>query len=402
MSVIPRPASGAWASTVLSGLLLCLPFVAHYASKGTITLLLISAALVLFDGQARLRARSISWSWLALVAAPLLTWGLVSSPWAIEPAHSALLVPRLAVLFAAGYLLSESVALLPPEKIRRLAWFAVSGGILLLMAVATDVLTDLAVMAWLKDLKRGSGSNDYITYINNGIALLALFSWPIAFCLVKTAGRMAAAVFMGLAVLAVWGGNAWTPLIALILSAGGFVAALLAGKWALRLVLGLLAAYFIAVPAIIHFLIAPNMLVLRHEIKSWSLGHRFEIWRFGVARFLEKPIFGWGLDASRELPGGHENIPDTIAEYMPLHPHNSALQIWLELGVVGACLYLVALLMVGRRIESAMGDRSTGAFAVATFAAFAVQAQLSFGTWQNWWLASAMFVVLLFKIALKA
>ncbi|MBF0268013.1 MAG: O-antigen ligase family protein [Alphaproteobacteria bacterium] len=353
------------------------------------------------DPRLRANARHMEWPWLASVFAPLLVWGLTTSLWSVAPAHSALLAPRLAVLLTAGYFLSELITLLPSDRLHRLIRLAAGSGIALLVLVGLDIVTDLSIMTWLKGLKRGPGSNDYITYINNGVALLALFSWPIAFCLFKTAGRASALAFMCLAILAVWGGNALTPLIGMVLAALGFGVALLFGRWMLRLAYGGLAAYFLATPFIIHFFIAPNMLVLRHEVKSWSLGHRFEIWRFGVARFLEKPFFGWGLDASREIPGGRENIPDTIAEFMPLHPHSSALQIWLELGVVGAVLYLTALLFVGRRLERVMSDRVAGAFAVATFMGYAVQAQLSFGTWQNWWLSSVMFAVLLFRIAVK-
>ena len=84
-----------------------------------------------------------------------------------------------------------------------------------------------------------------------------------------------------------------------------------------------------------------------------AVGHsdaRVAIWRFTTERVVERPWLGWGMDASRMWPG-----------VIPLHPHNAALQVWLELGVVGAACAAVAI-------------------------AYLTIGALSFGVWQEWWL----------------
>ena len=65
-----------------------------------------------------------------------------------------------------------------------------------------------------------------------------------------------------------------------------------------------------------------------------SAGHRLLIWSFTGDRIAERPLTGWGLDASRAIPGGRDPIRPGEA-WMPLHPHNAALQLWLELGAPG-------------------------------------------------------------------
>ena len=85
-----------------------------------------------------------------------------------------------------------------------------------------------------------------------------------------------------------------------------------------------------------------------------SAGHRLLIWSFAGDRIAERPLIGWGLDASRAIPGGDDPIRPGES-WMPLHPHNAALQLWLELGVPGAVLFaLLAALALARLAARSM------------------------------------------------
>jgi len=75
-------------------------------------------------------------------------------------------------------------------------------------------------------------------------------------------------------------------------------------------------------------------------------------------------------------------------EQMPLHPHDAALQIWLEAGGIGAGLTAVFVVVAlfgaaGRWPVNRVGSAAAFAFG---FAALVVCA-LSYGIWQTWWLA---------------
>lgn len=118
-----------------------------------------------------------------------------------------------------------------------------------------------------------------------------------------------------------------------------------------------------------------------------SLVHRYHIWRFASDAAAKKPFLGWGFDASRSLPGGHESFAKG-AEMLPLHPHNAILQVWLELGVPG----LIILAMILWRAYLPEGwelfsKRETLLRAVTT-TVILIAANATFGMWQSWWMAS--------------
>lgn len=131
----------------------------------------------------------------------------------------------------------------------------------------------------------------------------------------------------------------------------------------------------------------------------FSAAHRLLIWDFTAERIAERPVLGWGMDSSRAIPGGTERTSqDTRSAFgltahgahhwfihqqmLPLHPHNLALQIWLELGAIGAALMALLLAL------AALACRSPAA--CGAFAAGLVIAMLSYGMWQYWWVAGLL------------
>lgn len=119
---------------------------------------------------------------------------------------------------------------------------------------------------------------------------------------------------------------------------------------------------------------------------SWEL--RLEAWSYAAQRIVEKPIGGWGFDASRAMT---ETIEHAGAEIrvLPLHPHNAGLHLWLETGVVGAALAAAVALLVARAAARAPGlTRSQAAAGAAALGAYVLMAQVSYGVWQEWWTAA--------------
>ncbi len=126
-----------------------------------------------------------------------------------------------------------------------------------------------------------------------------------------------------------------------------------------------------------------------------SIVHRYEIWQFVADKAEEKPVSGWGFNSSRSMPGGDEEL-DTGKERLPLHPHNGVLQIWLELGYIG--IILLALLIPFSFIAVAGKSISTPGFTArgGTIIFLFTAANITFGIWQSWWLAT---ILLSFAIA---
>ena len=125
--------------------------------------------------------------------------------------------------------------------------------------------------------------------------------------------------------------------------------------------------------------------------------HRLIIWRFVADRIAERPVIGWGMDASRAIPGGEAHASDAMPEVkmsgivtmLPLHPHDAALQWRLELGLPGALLCVAILGLVLWRIAgSEQIPPPQRALALGCAAAILTIAMASFGAWQAWWLSS--------------
>jgi O-antigen ligase len=118
-----------------------------------------------------------------------------------------------------------------------------------------------------------------------------------------------------------------------------------------------------------------------------STHHRLVIWRFTAERIAERPFLGWGFDGSRSVPGGDEDLG--VGETaLPLHPHNAALQWWLELGLPGAAIGAAFLLALVRAIVRDLPDRPSAAAALGLLVSGTVVANVSYGIWQGWWLAA--------------
>ena len=109
---------------------------------------------------------------------------------------------------------------------------------------------------------------------------------------------------------------------------------------------------------------------------------RMGYWSHAIDWIGEHPVRGWGLDASRMFGPG-----------IVLHPHNNPLQIWLELGVIGAvaaaAFWGVALSRLARP------GPSLPAAATAACAAAYLLFGVNFGVWQEWWVALGAVVAML-------
>ena len=126
------------------------------------------------------------------------------------------------------------------------------------------------------------------------------------------------------------------------------------------------------------------------------------IWKVAAEHIQNKFILGEGLDGARRLYKG-ENISSYKAEHLasgkkwtfisepiPLHTHNTGLQIWLELGVAGILVISCLILFLGNCISRCKFNRLHTATIVAFSSNLMVISGLSYGAWQSWWLAGQL------------
>jgi O-antigen ligase len=113
-------------------------------------------------------------------------------------------------------------------------------------------------------------------------------------------------------------------------------------------------------------------------------------WRHASDWIVVHPARGWGLDASRMFSPG-----------IQLHPHNGALQIWLELGIVGVFAVAAFWVLVFLRLSRKERDPAV-VVAAASCTAYLVFGSVSFGVWQEWWLGLGALMATAVTVAARA
>lgn len=164
---------------------------------------------------------------------------------------------------------------------------------------------------------------------------------------------------------------------ALIMALGAYLAVRYAGKKAIWTCMSACVLYFTLAPLVVALVLDHLHLVANGapQVGKMSWAARLDIWRLAERLIEQKPFTGWGLDASRTIAG------------IPLHPHNAALQIWLELGLPGAAIAAVVFTWIFYGIgELQAEDPEMAGAAAGAVAAYLVIGALSFGVWQEWWL----------------
>ena len=143
-----------------------------------------------------------------------------------------------------------------------------------------------------------------------------------------------------------------------------------------------------------------------------SFVHRMHIWHFVADKIHEKPIFGYGMNTSRSIGQDqkiaflskgsvNQTFHEIEADALPLHPHNVFLQIWLEFGFIGALLGSFFIFMIfeyALKLKSRAEQMIYLGYLVPVF----VVANMSYGIWQGWWLASVILSAIFVKAILKS
>ena len=317
------------------------------------------------------------------VLAALLAWALASYAWSpLAPAMHTLMRKPDAVtgLKLAFELLLYGAFVAGMARIgargggSAMATLAVAMGLLLALLVV-EAASGMAVFRAMRRLIALPLRDDFLIHrVARCCYVACVLLWPLGAWLLVKRRRLLACVLW----LAVLGTSIAlrvdSPVIALFLASAASAAV-----WAF----GRIAAWALAAATVLYLMFAPVLVTAAAPLAvlgkaSW--GSRIAIWRFAVDETAHKPIFGWGLDASRFW-----------IDRIPLHPHDAAIQIWLELGVVGIALAAAFgawfFDRLGRAAET--GDRIAAAAGAGSAVAFLTIDALSFGVWQEWWLAVA-------------
>ena len=377
-----RDGLGAWCGWVMVGVAGLTPWMAWLGPLGFAALMALAGLLCL--PAVRIPARQTP---LAIILLLGLAWAGFSTLWTaqraqvVEDSVALKLAVQLPLYFAAWCGARRADPAIAGLALRILAWGLAAYGCLLLLEAFTGGGVYGTLRVLIEDPIRPDLGRKNIA---QGSFVLALI-WPVAAVAGLRAGAplwLAVPMAVGTAVLA-QGFLSDAPVLAVGLALGVGATVWIWPRSAPK-AMGLAAAGMMLVMPLL--ILAVRMADTgAHLPTSWD--QRMGYWAFTMGRIADHPWRGWGLDASR-----------AFSPEIQLHPHNGALQIWLELGAVGAVLAALTWAFVFRRLardeRSLLTAGTAGSVAVYLFFGL-----VSFGVWQEWWLALAALVAVVAALA---
>ena len=372
-----------WLAGVLVFVFVMTPVLGYLAQLGFAPLMALAGLLVLpVMGKPRAPAApALMLLLLAIWAAASMTWSPAAPPPGslkdygdVEKVTAVKLFLQLALYGAAV----AAAMRLSARGADRVATVMGIGVLVLAVLVGIDALIGAAIFQKIRVLTGDPIRADLAKVkISIGCYVMAVLFWPAAATLARR-GKQAAVVLLLAGVLTT----------SVLSSADSCLVALAAGGvvWLLVKGLGKAGGRVLTVAVAVPFVVAPIAVLWAIQSGFWGWLHglvppswdaRLNIWAFAADHIQDHPFRGWGLDASR-----------TFGDAVPLHTHNGQLQLWLELGAVGAALAgaFFCWLAYGVAREAEV-DRSAAAVSGAALTSYLVIGALSFGIWQEWWIA---------------
>ena len=379
---VRRDYLGAWCGSVMLGASVLVPVLGWLAPLGFAALLGLMGLLML----PALRVTDEDRPVLVVLLGALL-WAAVSST--ASPYHPKRIEQNLALQLGLSLPLFWSAICgarradprLNALALRVLAWgCAIFGGLLI-----ADTLTDAHIYKslherWYEPIRIDLAE----TNVAHASFVLALL-WP-AVLGGQLRRRLDAALLVVAALGTVMAAHAFrgdAPVLALPLCAATMIVVWRWPQGGPRWMAAKVAAVGFLMPGLIWLVRAAGSYGELEQATPLSWSARLSYWSHTIDWIGQRPLQGWGLDASRAMGPG-----------IQLHPHNTALQIWLELGVVGAVAAAAFWGLSLIRLSRPQPDvRMAGVAGSAT--AFILFAWINYGAWQSWWLALGALVAVI-------
>jgi exopolysaccharide production protein ExoQ len=315
----------------------------------------------------------------AAILGALVLWGALSASWSIDPGRSLVMAARLAGLFVAAIALAASASRIVEP--RRLTLFLFAG-------------TAIGIALALYDLASAGGLSRHVSVrvftaprLNQISVWVALFVLPASALLICRGQRLLALVVAAAMATTVYALDGTTAKIALSLSLPIAALVYLRRTFICRIAAALAILAILTAPLTLPLLARVPAVFTTVDAFKDSAGHRLLIWSFTGHRIAERPLTGWGLDSARAIPGGKIEIRPG-QDWLPLHPHDAALQLWLELGAPGAMLFALFVCLLWLRLGEVEWPRLYAAAGGGSLFAATAVASSAWGIWQEWWLGA--------------
>ncbi|MGO4388801.1 O-antigen ligase family protein [Microvirga sp. 2YAF29] len=358
------------------------------ANRSSATLIVLSAIFALaatgIEGRARPLWRDIvsaMTSPIGLAALIFFLWCAVSISWSEFKLVSLRSFGEFWVPIGATLVLGLTLA---PRLTRRMFLVLTAVYVVSCLDIALELATHRSLRAWA-----GARSDPFI--FNRPILTLLMMTPPLVAWLLGSSRR---GLLYALGLTALLGFTAMrsesdAAALGLIIVCLAFPLA-----WFFPRMTCILAALAFMIAMAVSPLIGQisSQVITPEMHKKIATGHskeRVALWSSFGSAVREDPILGGGFGVSPKM------AETTVASKVPRkerkmlaigHPHNAALQIWVELGAVGAVLALAVVFLTLRAV--ARHPHLVRSASLGIIAGAAPVALVGHGAWQGWWAAS--------------
>lgn len=129
-----------------------------------------------------------------------------------------------------------------------------------------------------------------------------------------------------------------------------------------------------------------------------SASKRLENWDFISRKIIENPWTGFGMDATRSI-NDFQSQKLYFETSTIMHPHNIALQLWIEFGILGVALVIGFFgFLLGRLLKLSRGERRIPFTAFCVVLSFLM---VSWSIWASWLLGFIVFLSAVTILALR-
>lgn len=336
----------------------------------------------------------IRWPWVTIPAGLFLVWVSLSFLW--SPHDDPQQIPKLLfgvplyALFA--FRVGSQTGVWRARIEAALIFFVFAACLFFFFEAMTGGSATYAFKAGAEDLDGAASDVRFAVNrsLGHGVAPLLLIAGPAILLSWKKGGPLLGGILVAMVLMASLSFDMQVNTVGMLLGVAGMALAWFFPRQMVAVSFGGLAGGVLAMP-----LLLPNMVGLfPDEMRSVlpdSWAWRLETWVFVTDLIAQSPLVGHGLDASRHLSeisfidGVEVNNQPFAVDLLPLHPHNSALHVWLETGLVGAGLLAVALIGLGERLNAAKSLTKFQAMAIIWVVwVYASLLLFSYGAWQEW------------------
>ena len=364
--------------------------IAAFAKKGTVVLLILPLLTI---NRNVLNSNSIKYFFLNKIFICihiLFLWSCISLSWSSNSSFFDLL--RIFSIIYLSIFFIQSLEKLNANQISIVLRVLSFTFIFLLIVLLFEVISDSSIHKLIRPYDNVARDGEWVPYIkiisSRGTSILCCFSILLAILIsIISKNKFFGFFYLTLSLFVCSNLPMQASLLSIITGIIIFIISIKFPKLILRL------SFFGLILGTLIFPFVMNSVDIKKDYDimnvefSRGLNQRLVIWDYSSELISKRILFGHGFDSSRYLSRKAEMYENTNWSKLPLHPHNLWLQIWLELGLIGAIIFCIFLFNVYKSVLKY--DFSTLDLSIisASLASVSILSLISFGIWQFWWIS---------------